>query len=77
MIGTFVLFMSFISFNAGSSLRLASIFIGAKIAVNTCLCAAAACFTAMAIQRWVWRYDLDLSAMLDGLLAGAVTSKDH
>ena len=72
-IGTIILFTSWISFNAGSTLLASggAMLVAARVAVVTVLSAASGCLTSVALY-YVLNRELDLSNALNGLLAGLV-----
>lgn len=74
VMGTMILFISFLPFNAGSLIEFSRVHLANHVASNTCIGSAFGCFTIMAISVAFKRFDYDLSHSLDGLIAGAVAA---
>lgn len=72
VLGTLVLFVSWLSFNASAAADWTRIGAGALAGSNTVIAASFSCFTVMAWKTLYNRFEMNLAHSTDGLLAGCV-----
>jgi hypothetical protein len=74
VMGTFVLFVSFLSFNASSVQTWDRIHVGTLAGSNTLISASFSCFSVMAWKVFVNRFEMHIAHSVDGILAGCVAA---
>jgi ammonia channel protein AmtB len=73
VLGTLVLFVTWLSFNASAASDWTRMHVGALAASNTAIAGSFSCFTVMAWKTLYNRFEVNLSHSTDGLLAGCVS----